>query len=40
MWCFVQQGDANVPATPYNVLEMMHQHLEQKDSKTLRTSSN
>lgn len=31
-----QQGDTSVPATPCNVLEMMQQHLEEKDSKTIR----
>lgn len=35
MCCFVQQGDTSVPATPCNVLEMMRQHLEETDSKTI-----
>lgn len=39
MGCFVQQGDTNVPAIPYNVLEMMRHHLEQKDSKTIAKTS-
>lgn len=36
MCYFVQQGDTSVPATPCNVLEMMRQHLEETDSKTIR----
>lgn len=35
MCCFVHQGDTSVPSTPCNVLEMMRQHLEEKDSKML-----
>lgn len=34
--CFVQQGDTNMPALPYNVLEMMRNYLEESDSKTIR----
>lgn len=35
MECFVQQGDTNVPAIPFNVLEMMRHHLEQEEGKTM-----
>lgn len=35
MCCSGQQGDTSVPATPCNVLEMMRQDLEEKDSKTI-----
>ncbi|KAF3832681.1 hypothetical protein F7725_026346, partial [Dissostichus mawsoni] len=36
-WLF-QQGDTNVPAMPSNVLEMMRNHLEQKErAQTLGT---
>lgn len=30
-----QQGDTSVPATPSNVLEMIRQQLEKKDSKAI-----
>lgn len=35
MGCFVQQGDTNMPAMPSNVLEMMRNHLELNESKTI-----
>ena len=35
MACFVQQGDTNVPAIPSNVLDMMRNHQEEEESKTM-----
>lgn len=32
---FGRQGDTSVPATPSIVLDMLRQHLEEKDSKTI-----
>lgn len=39
MVCFVPQGDPNVPAIPYGVLEMLRYQLEEKDSKTMEMTS-